>query len=344
MQRLTRPPRVRPGDTVAVVSPSFGAVGRWPHRVQRATAYLESLGLKVRVMPNAARSEGWASAPPQARADDLHEAFLDDEVAVVLAGIGGNHSNQLLPLLDYDLIRQHPKVFQGYSDITVLHWALARHSGLSTFYGPALVPELGEFPQVSPHTDRYLRAAWFGDEAISYEPSVTWTDELLDWNTKQDLTRPRELRASDGWVTIREGAASGPLLGGCLETICWHLKGSSAWLDPEGAIVFLEMSEEQPSPAYADAYLTDLEQLGVFDAAAALVLARPYGYTPKDTVALWDVVARRTEAAGLPVLANVEAGHADPMVTLPLGVEVELDAGHEVFRLLEAPTVARITG
>lgn len=299
----------------------------------------ESLGLKVRVMPNAARNEGWASAPPEARVDDLHQAFLDNEVAVVLAGIGGNHSNQLLPLLDYDLIRAHPKVFQGFSDITVLHWALAKHAGLSTFYGPALVPELGEFPQVLPHTDRYLRAAWFDNEAITYWPSDTWTDELLDWNTKADLVRPRELRKSGGWITIREGAASGPLLGGCLETICWHLKGSAAWLDPAGAIVFLEMSEEAPSPAHVDGYLTDLEQLGVFDAASALVFARPYGYTPENTKVLWDVVARRTEASGLPVLANVEAGHADPMVTLPLGAAAELDAGSKRFRLLEAPTV-----
>lgn len=292
------------------------------------------------MMPSTVRSEGWTSAPAQARVDDLHQAFLDDEVAVVLAGIGGNHSNQLLPLLDHDLIRQHPKVFQGYSDITVLHWALAKHSGLSTFYGPALVPELGEFPQVLPHTDRYLRAAWFGDEAISYEPSDTWTDEVLDWNTKTDLTRPRALRPSDGWTTIREGEASGPLLGGCLETICWHLKGSSAWLDPEGAILFLEMSEEAPSPAYVDSYLTDLEQLGVFDAAAALVFARPFGYTPEATKALAEVVARRTEASALPVLADVEAGHTDPMMTLALGVEAELDAGQKMFRLLEAPTQA----
>jgi muramoyltetrapeptide carboxypeptidase len=340
VQRLTRPARVQPGDTVAVVSPSFGAVGRWPHRVQQATSYLESLDLRVRVMPNAARSESWASAPPEARADDLHRAFGDDEVSVVLAGIGGNHSNQLLPFLDYDLIGSHPKVFQGYSDITVLHWAIAKHAGLSTFHGPALVPELGEFPQVLPHTDRYLRAAWFGDEAITYEPAECWTDELLDWNTKTDLTRPRELRRSEGWLTIREGVASGPLLGGCLETICWHLKGSAAWLDPAGAVVFLEMSEEAPSPAHVDGYLTDLEQLGVFDAAAALVFARPHGYTPESTKALWDVVARRTEASGLPVLANVEAGHADPMATLPLGVAAELDARSKRLRLLEAPTVA----
>jgi muramoyltetrapeptide carboxypeptidase LdcA involved in peptidoglycan recycling len=81
----------RPGDTAAVVSPSFGAVGRWPHRVERATAYLESLGLKVRLMPNAARSERWASAPPEDRVADLHAAFAD-EVAIVLAGIGANRS------------------------------------------------------------------------------------------------------------------------------------------------------------------------------------------------------------------------------------------------------------
>jgi muramoyltetrapeptide carboxypeptidase len=336
-----KPPRVRTGDTVAIVSPSFGAVGRWPHRVERATSYLESLGLEVRLMPNAARSESWISAPAEARVADLHEAFLDASVSVVLAGIGGNHSNQLLPLLDYDLVRSNPKVFQGYSDVTVLHWAFAKHAGLSTFYGPALVPELGEFPEVLPYTDRYLRAAWFGDQPIEFEPAAEWTDEWLDWDTKLDLRRPRELRASEGWITVREGRATGPLLGGCLETICWHLKGSSCWLDPTGAILLLETSEEAPSPAYVDAYLTDLEQIGVFDAAAALLVARPYGYTPELARELWDVVARRTEPAGLPVLANVEAGHADPMVTLPFGVEAEVEAGSKVLRLLEAPTADR---
>lgn len=258
----------------------------------------------------------------------------------MLCGIGGNHSNQLLPLLDFDLIRENPKIFQGYSDITVLHWAFARHARLGTFYGPALAPELGEFPQVLAHTDLYLRAAWFGSEPISYGPSPVWTDELLDFDAKADLTRARELRESEGWVTIREGVAQGPLFGGCLETICWHVKGSTAWTMPDGAIFLLEMSEEAPSPANVDAYLTDLEQLGVFDAAAAAVIARPYGYTADDRERLWEVVARRTEASGLPVLANVEAGHTDPMVTLPFGVRAEIDAGNQTFHLLEAPTDA----
>ena len=223
--------------------------------------------------------------------------------------------------------------------MTVLHWAIATHAGLATFHGPALVPELGEFPQVLPHTDRYLRAAWFGDEAISIEPSAAWTDEFLDWDAKTDLTRPRVERASEGWLSIRDGLATGVLLGGCLETICWHLKGSTAWVDPQDTILFLETSEEAPSPATVDAYLTDLEQLGMFDAAAGLVFGRPYGYTADDASLLWDVVAARTESSGVPVLANVELGHADPMVTLPLGVGAELDAGSRSLRLAAAPTV-----
>ena len=340
MDPLTRPRRVRRGDAVAVVSPSFGAVGRWPHRVARAVAYLESLDLEVRTMPNAARSDGWASAPAEARVADLHEAFMDDGVGVVLAGIGGNFSNELLPLLDFELIRAHPKVFQGYSDITVLHWALARHAGLATFHGPALVPELGECPRVLPYTDRYLRAAWFGDEPITYEPADVWTDAVVpDWDSELDLTRARVLHRNEGWITLREGEARGPLFGGCLEAICWHLKGSGAWLDPEGAILVLETSERALSPPpVVDGYLVDLEQLGVFDAAAALIVARPHGYTAEATKVLWEVVAKRTEAAGIPVLANVEAGHTDPMLTLPFGVEAEVDAARKSFRLLEPAT------
>ena len=339
MGPLAKPARVKAGDTVAIVSPSFGAVGRWPHRVERASGYLHSLGLNVRVMPNAGRSDSWASAPPEDRVQDLHAAFADHEITVVLTGIGGNHSNQLLPFLDFELMREHPKIFQGYSDTTMLHWALAKHAGLCTFHGPALVSELGEFPDVLPHTDRYLLAAWFGDDPILYEPSATWTDEMLDWDEKADLTRARELRESEGWVTIRSGTAQGAVLGGCLETICWHVKGSGAWMSPAGAILILETSEEASSPAHVDSHLTDLEQLGVFDEAAALIFGRPYGYTSEERQRLWEVIARRTDDAALPVLANVEVGHTDPMVTVPFGVPAEIDAQRKIFRLTEAPTL-----
>ncbi len=332
------PRRVRPGDTVAIVSPSAPAVARWPHRVRRGVEYLQSLGLDVRIMPNAAGSEGWVSGSPEARAEDIHNAFTDEQVGVVLCSIGGNHSNQLLPHLDYELMRSHPKVFQGYSDITVLHWALRKTAGLRTIYGPALTSNLAEYPRVLPYTDRWLRAAWFGHEALRYEPATEWTEEFLDWDSKADLQRARRLSSGDGWLALRDGHAEGPALGGCLETICWHLKGSEAWIDLAGAILFLETSEEAPSPAHVDAYLTDLELLGVFDQVSALVVARPYGYDDRDKETLWGVVARRTEAAGIPVLANVDLGHTDPMMSVPLGANARLDAGGRIFEVTEPAT------
>ena len=98
------------------MSPAFPAVARYPHRVERARAYLESLELRMKLMPNAALDGAWAAGSGAQRADDINAAFADDEVAVVLCGLGGNHSNQILPHLDYDLIGSHPKVFHGYSD------------------------------------------------------------------------------------------------------------------------------------------------------------------------------------------------------------------------------------
>jgi muramoyltetrapeptide carboxypeptidase len=340
VQRSVVPPRVRPGDTVAIITPSAPAVARWPHRVERGRAYLESLGLRVRLMPNAGERDRWVSASPRERADDIHAAFLDDDVRVVLASIGGNHSNQILPYLDFDLIAAHPKIVQGYSDVTVLLWAIAARTGLRTFHGPSLVPELGEFPGVLPYTDRWLRAAWFGDEPLDFEAAAEWTDEFLDWSEKADLTRPRELRPGAGWASLRPGTADGPLIGGCLETICWHLKGSAFWPDLRGAILFLETSEEAPSPAEVDGYLTDLEQLGVFDLVAGLVFGRPMRYRPEDVETLWSVVLARTGASGIPVLANVDLGHTDPMLTLPIGAHGHLDAAAQRFGTTEPATSA----
>ena len=99
--RLMVPQRAKPGDTVAIVSPSAPGVAWWPHRVARGRAYLESLGLKVRLMPNAGKGGGGAAGTPQERAADIHEAFLDERVSVVLASIGGDHSDQVLPHLDF---------------------------------------------------------------------------------------------------------------------------------------------------------------------------------------------------------------------------------------------------
>jgi muramoyltetrapeptide carboxypeptidase LdcA involved in peptidoglycan recycling len=330
---------VRRGDTVALVSPAWFAAGAFPHRVERGRRYLESLGLRLKLMPNALRVGDWTAGTPRERADDLHAAFADSEVSVVLCAIGGNNANDLLDLLDYDLVAAHPKVFQGLSDITVLHAAFARHAGLATFYGPALVTSLAEYPAVLDLTDRSLRAAWFGDAALTFEATSEWTDEFLDFHAQEDLTRARVLRRGGGWRWLHPGRAEGPVLGGCLETLCWHVKGSPEWPDLRGAILLLETSEEAPGPGDVAAYLVDLRRLGVLDDIAGLVMARPMNYRSAKVTALWDVVRDATAGYGFPVLANVDCGHTDPMLTVPLGVPARLDSDTGVFATTEPPTV-----
>lgn len=146
------------------------------------------------------------------------------------------------------------------------------------------------------------------------------------------------MRPNPGWRWLQPGTATGPLVGGCLETIMWHLKGSAEWLDLHGAILFLETSEEAPSPAHVDAYLTDLSNLGVWDQITGLVLGRPRDYTAENTELLWEVTAAHTTGRAIPVLANIDCGHTDPMLTLPLGLTTQLDSHEDTFATTEAPT------
>jgi muramoyltetrapeptide carboxypeptidase LdcA involved in peptidoglycan recycling len=189
---------------------------------------------------------------------------------------------------------------------------------------------MGEYPKVLTYTDEWMRQAWVGSTR-EFRPAPEWTEEFLDWDEKQDLERPRRLQPGTGWHCIRSGIAEGPLLGGCLETISWHLRGTDEWISPEGAILFLETSEEAPSPPHVDAYLTTLERLGVFEAASGLIVGRPHGYGEAEKTAFFQVVERRTAAANIPVLADLDVGHTDPMLTLPLGAPARLDAGKRSF-------------
>jgi muramoyltetrapeptide carboxypeptidase LdcA involved in peptidoglycan recycling len=133
--RPLRPPALSSGDTIAVVSPSWCGPAEVPTPYRRGLAALRAHGFEVRVMAHAERRRGWVSGTPQERVADLHDAFADQQVRAVLCTIGGLHSAQLLPLLDFDLIAANPKVFCGYSDITSLHLAIHGVTGLVTFMG-----------------------------------------------------------------------------------------------------------------------------------------------------------------------------------------------------------------
>ena len=166
-------------------------------------------------------------------------------------------------------------------------------------------------------------------------PSAWWTEERLDWSTGEDATRPRRRTPSTGWRWLREGSAQGPLLGGCLESL-QHLRGTPWWPEWTGAILFLETSEERPSPDDVDGMLMDYQNMGVFERITGLVVARPYGYSDHEKIRLDEVIIERTASFGFPVLADTDTGHTTPLQTLPIGCHALLDAESNRFAITEA--------
>jgi muramoyltetrapeptide carboxypeptidase LdcA involved in peptidoglycan recycling len=298
------------------------------------------LGFRVKLGRHALKTTDHTAGTARERASDLHDMFADNTVKAIVCAIGGNHSNQLLPLLDFDLIRSHPKIFVGYSDITVLHLAMLSRAGLQTFYGPALLTQFGENPQPLAYTrDNFLRCVMSPEPLGRLAPSRRWTEEFLDWGRKADMGRPRRLKPNPGPVWLSPGRARGALLGGCITSLM-HLRGTPYWPKLDGAIFFWETPEGSDpgrgrSVADIESCLADLVLSGVFDQISGMVVGRPYGYGAEDTSALRAAVRRALGSRRMPVLFGADIGHTDPMLTLPMGVQARLDSSGE-FSILEA--------
>ncbi len=334
--RIIRAPALREGDTVGVASPSSGLAGAFPHRVELGVAQLEALGFKVKVGRHALNRSGYVADTAANRVRDLHELFLDPDVRLIIASIGGDHACQLLPLLDFDLIARHPTLFVGYSDITVLNVAIWRRTGLVTLNGPALLTDLAEYPHMLEYTRSWLlKIAGDATPAGPVTPSPEWTEELLDWGEKLDLSRARRLTPSDGWTWLKPGAGEGVLLGGCLESL-QHLRGTPYWPDWSGAILFIETSEDVPAVADVDAILMDYENMGVFERITGMLVGRPFGYAVSEKEDLRRVILERTRAYDFPIVTDMDFGHTAPQLTLPLGCRAAIDTGEHRFAILEA--------
>ncbi|MBN8549451.1 MAG: LD-carboxypeptidase [Deltaproteobacteria bacterium] len=341
---ILKPMSLNEGDTIGLVSPSSCLAGLVPHRTERAISALRHLGFQVRLGEHALVTQGGLAGTAEERASDINNFFSDSSVKGIVCLIGGLHYNQLLPHLDYNLIGQHPKVFMGYSDATVVQLALFAKLGLVTFYGPAGLTQFGEHPQPQSYTVENLRKAVMSSRAVGpVVPSPMWTDEVLDWFKKEDLTRPREMRENSGFQWLRAGKAEGPLLGGCLPSMM-HLRGTEYWPSFAGALLLLETPEGHDfrrgyELARVDMDLADLELSGVFDQISGLILGRGFGYREEEHRALWELVAARTSRYGFPILANVDFGHSDPIITIPLGVTGRIDSSASEFSILDSGTV-----
>jgi muramoyltetrapeptide carboxypeptidase len=329
-------PKLSPGDHVGIVSPSWGGAGLFPHRVEQGIRQLERLGFRIKRGRHALHATSFVSDSPENRVADLHEMFRDPEVRLILAAIGGDHSCHLLPLLDFALIREHPTLFMGFSDITVLNVAIWKETGLVTLNGPALLTDFAEYPEMFDYTRSFfLKVVSQASPAGPITPSAWWTEEFLDWREQRDRTRPRFRQPSTGWTWLKPGAAEGVLVGGCLESL-EHLRGTRFWPDWHGRIMFIETSEGAPPPEAVDGMLMDYENMGVFQSISGLLVGRPMRYTDQQRQQLRDVVLDRTKAFEFPVVMDMDFGHTSPQFTLPIRCRARIDAASETFEILES--------
>ncbi len=334
---MMKPRALQPGDTVAIVSPSAGIASLVPRRFQRGLAYLEKLGYRVKVMPHALGRVGHRAGTYEEQAEDLNRAFADPEVSMILTTIGGYTSNGVLRHLDWDLVHRHPKIVMGYSDTTSLLTGLHTAGGLVTFYGPALLPTFAEFPEMLPYShDSFLDAVT--GRTRTWGPSPAWTEEKTSWDETDD--RPRTTTPNPGWQVLRPGKARGPILAGNL-TILMSLAGTPYFPDVSGTVLCIEDDHTCPMP-YWDNHFNHLRDMGVFDRIAGLLIGRTQE-VPRDTAPGdygWrELLQEQLGHCNFPVAWDADFGHTDPMLTLPLGVEAEMDTERQTLAMLEPAVV-----
>jgi muramoyltetrapeptide carboxypeptidase len=313
-----------------VVAPASGIAARVPRRVSRGVAEWERLGFRVRLGATATREDGYVSAPVADRVADLHAMFQDPAVRAIVTTIGGYNSNGLLDRLDYDLIQAHPKIVMGYSDITALLVAITTRTGLVTFQGPALLPQFGEADGLDPYTrDLMLRMLTRTEPVGAIPPAPHVVDELLQWDEEDD--RPRRRRPNPGPMPLTPGVASGPLVAANLATLL-HLAGTPFWPRLSGAILVIEDDEEE-TPATWDRGLTQLRLMGVFDEVAALLIGRLPPAAELETALLGRLVQAVIGPRRFPVALDLDFGHWDPIMVLPIGVRASVAVSPDGVRL-----------
>jgi muramoyltetrapeptide carboxypeptidase len=325
------------GDAIGVWTPSSPAPAMFPRRYRRAVDAVRSAGFEVVESPAATANAGIAAADPRRLAEDLHFLLRHPRVTAVVAAAGGYTSAAVLPYIDWDLVRTARRPIIGYSDLTAVLWAVLTQAGLIGFHGPMVVSEWGEWGGPWPYTlDNLRRVLDPLQVPLRLSPPPQWTDELLWWDKEDDRRRTAQ---PGEWRCVTPGVAEGWLLPGCAATAA-HLFGTPYLPDTDGAILCLEFHDAGPDAVWA--HLTQWENAGLLDRIAGLVIGRHC--KPRAAAAGSDdfdaVVRAVLGRRPIPVLADVDFGHTEPRLTLPVGGRALLDASERSLTLLESRTRA----
>jgi muramoyltetrapeptide carboxypeptidase len=317
---LLKPRRLQPGDTVGVVTPATATFQQVELDIVRES--LEALGLKVRIGEHVMNRYGSLGGADRDRAADINKFFGDRDVRAVIPTRGGWGSARLLPHLDFDVIRRNPKVLLGYSDITALLNGIHARTGLVTFHGP----------NGGGRWDAY---------SLDWTKRVIFEGEAATFSNPKTANDRNVLTQIDNRIrTITPGRARGRLLGGNL-TVLTAILGSPFVPVFDGAVLFLEDVEEQPYRV--DRMMTQLKIAGVLERVRGVIFGTCSDCTPGTggfaSFTLEEILNDHLKPLGVPAWQGAMIGHGMPQWTLPVGLDVEIDAAAGTIRMTE-PAVA----
>lgn len=316
---------------IGIYSPSIAITAIVPERFKRGVEYLEGKGFKIKQGILTGKKDHYRSGTIKDRVLELNTLIRDDEVDIIMSTTGGTNSNSLLPYIDFEYLKKHPKIFIGYSDVTAILLAVYAKTGIVPLYGPAFVASFGEFPPLVEDTYEYfMNIVGEGFKTPYTLPTPEyWTDEFLDWKTQK---RAKTLRANK-LITVNEGKVRGRLMGGNLNTI-QGIWGSEYMPEiKRGDILFIEDSLKDA--ATVERSFSMLKVNGVFDKVSGIILGKHELFKDMNTGRKpYEILLEVLNGQKIPFLADFDCSHTHPMLTLPIGKEVELDTVKQTVTIL----------
>ena len=335
---------------IGIVSLSSGILGEdfVQHEVKLGLQRLEKLGVQVEFMEHACKGLKYISEHPEDRAKDLLNAFEDDSIDMILCAIGGDDTYRLLPyLFEHDELKNavKDKIFLGFSDTTFNHLMLHK-VGLNTFYGQAFLPDVCELEsEMLPYTKQYFLELIETGTIREITPSEVWYEERSDYSAEAIGTK-RIMHANQGFELLQgSGVFQGKILGGCIDSLydifdatrhgdsvklCRKYDLFPSLEDWKGKILLLESSEEQPTPEKYRRMIAALKSTGIFDVIHGILVGKAMDelYTKEYQDILIDVVNNPK----LPIVWNLNVGHATPRAIVPFGVMAAVDIDKQMIR------------
>lgn len=324
--------RLKRGDKIGIYSPSSPITFNSPKRYERSKSFLESKGFEIVEGSLTGEHDYYRSGTIQERAIELNELIRNPDIRCIISTIGGTNSNALLPYIDYEAFKKDPKIIIGYSDATAILLAIYAQTGVPTFYGPALVPSFGEFEPFVNYTYDYFSEMLVEAQQIPFNvPTPTyWTDEPINWEVK---TEEKEKR-NNNWICVNEGSAQGRLIGGNLNAM-YGIWGSP-YMPPIKDRDILLIEDTMKTASVVEKNFNLLKLNGVFDRVSGILLGKHELFDDQGTGRLpYEILLEVIGETNIPILADFDCCHTHPMLTMPLGRTVKMDATNKEVTILE---------